>query len=338
MATSSRPYRNLAGAVLLVLAILTKQTAAIFLVTAVLGLAVSRDWRNALSLAGATLVLLSACIAAVAWWREPYFLPSLLGDAGTPWSFDDWKHQAQRFLFVMPDLLVVPALGLGIWTLLKPRQPNFTALVAGILIVSAVTVAKRGADVNYFLNLRIGEALAIGAFWQAGRQLEPRWFRRISTPIALFVLFWLVPALAHSFGQVHVASVLRRLQRSSVGQKAVHSNDMARRLAQDPKLHILTDSSLVDVCQGERTAFGDPFLFRLQVETGAIKPEKMIERVETCDYATIITKNDLFAKSYERHDSGLPMVLVEPARRRYALTLVLGGLYYYTPRQDVKPR
>ena len=78
---------------------------------------------------------------------------------------------------------------------------------------------------------------------------------------------------------------------------------------------ILTDSGEVDIRQGERTVFADPWLFRMLVETGRIRPAKLEAMIERQDFERIVTMRDLFAADYATYDFGLPMPLAERCGR-----------------------
>ncbi len=106
----------------------------------------------------------------------------------------------------------------------------------------------------------------------------------------------------------------------------------AIRAAESPGSRLLTDSGLIDIHQKEATAFGDPFLFRVLVETGQVVPAEMERRIESEDYDVIITSKDLNAPDYADFAFGLPMPLVERARRHYVLTEARADLFFYARR------
>jgi hypothetical protein len=109
------------------------------------------------------------------------------------------------------------------------------------------------------------------------------------------------------------------------------------RAAEDPNVRLLTDSGLFDVYQRERAAFGDPWLFRLLVETGQIGPVKMRAWIESESYDLVVTTADLFSPGYREYEFGLPMVLVEAARAHYKPAGIEGALFFYRKRRRDQP-
>ncbi|HEY4561743.1 MAG TPA: hypothetical protein VIJ36_02125, partial [Thermoanaerobaculia bacterium] len=121
--TGARSRRGrLAGMALLILAILTKQTAGVYLLAALVATALEGEPRRALaSLAGATLVLVVLVVAGTAWF-EPLFARSLLGEAQMPWDRAAWRTLMLDLVRLSPEVLVLPLLGLGSWLGSRPRD------------------------------------------------------------------------------------------------------------------------------------------------------------------------------------------------------------------------
>ncbi len=153
---------RLAGVVILVAAIFTKQTAAIFLIAAWVALAVSgRPGQAAITLGGGVMVV--GVVVAVVSVFEPMFASSLLGEGKTRWDFGEWASQLLELGTAAPDLFIVPMLGLWIWLSDRPRRPTPVILWLAIFGTGLITAAKLGSGLNYFMSLRIVEAMAIGA-------------------------------------------------------------------------------------------------------------------------------------------------------------------------------
>ena len=132
--------------------------------------------------------------------------------------------------------------------------------------------AKYGADLNYFLSLRIPESLAIGTLWHAGRTAKG-WRRSASlSAAAALAIVALVPGAFHAASQALLARNQAAFLAGPTGQSLLRSYQRSIRLARDPDYHLLTDSGLLDLYQGERAAFGDPWLFRTLVDTGQLDP------------------------------------------------------------------
>jgi hypothetical protein len=329
-----------AGLGLLLLAIMTKQTAAVFFLAAVLAplLAGRRQRGLGLLVTGCTTLLL--VVLAVNVLVEPHFAASLVGEGTAPWDLDTWLHQLKRMLVGGPDLFVLPALGLGFWLLhpAGPRELRPAVLVVLLLAASLGLSGKLGADMNYYLSLRVAEALAVGTLWNAvhARPEEKRLPSRIrSAGLAaclLVALASMIPSLFLAYGYVTLARHQSAGHATREGRLYLRSYREASALARDPNVRLLTDSGLIDLYQGERAVFGDPFLFRTLVETGRLRPKVVEDRIDSQYYDLIITTHDLDSPRYFNEDFRLPRGLIERARARYVLRETPPGLFVYGRR------
>jgi hypothetical protein len=325
---------SLAGIALLVLAILTKQTAGIFLLAAALSLALEGAWRRALELLGGGLAALGLIVLVVNLLFEPHFAASLLGERIMPWSFSAWRILLDHILLVAPDLLYFAALGLILWIGRRPRDWPAAALTGMLLVSALVLSAKLGADTNYSLGLRISEAIAFGTLWQAvhataGRSLSRTVGLALATVLGIATIY---PGVVSGAGQEArsraVASSFGKLS----GQRLLFSYRSAIALARDPGVAMLTDSGLLDLYQGDRATFGDPWLFHTLVDLGKLHPTRIIERIDSQYYDVIITGHDLDSPRYLNEDFRLPNVLRAHALARYVVRDVQPGLFYYGRR------
>jgi hypothetical protein len=208
-----------------------------------------------------------------------------------------------------------------------------------LLAESLVLVFKLGSDMNYFLHLRVVEAMACGALWHAVHAAERRPRARsvalgATTALAIVVI---TPSL---LGAVILTSVAWRNAMSldtPDGRRMQSSHRFAIALAQDPRVRLLTDSGLLDLYQGERAAFGDPYLFRKLVELRLLRPTTIEQWIESGYYDMVITNHDLESPLYVEQDFRLPMDLVERIRAHYVLREVQPELFYYGRRGEAWP-
>jgi hypothetical protein len=121
------------------------------------------------------------------------------------------------------------------------------------------------------------------------------------------------------------------------GMTVLHSYAAACALAQDPNVRVLTDSGLIDLYQGKRALFGDPWLFRKLVEGGKIVPRKLISEIGARSFDVIITTSDFDSPRYAAQDFRLPLPLIGHLTKGYILRERRPGLYYYGRRGDVWP-
>ena len=207
----------------------------------------------------------------------------------------------------------------------RPLCSGSTLLGTGL-----VTVAKLGSGLNYFLSLRVIEALAVGRLWSfAGLQERPAWRRAACVLVAACSL---VPSLM----PIAVAARLARNEalfvQSPEGLRLLQAKQQFFRLAENPKIHLLTDSGMLQLYQRGRAAFVDPFQFRLLVDSGVIRPGVILDQIQARAYNLVITSSDLYSPRYESNSFGLPTVLTRAARASYRPSPRKLGLFLYVPQ------
>lgn len=324
-----------AGCVLLVLAVLTKQTAAIFLLAAAVALVLEGQGksRRALGLLGGCMAALLVLIAAINAGLEPNLARSLVGESRTPWSLEAWSRTFWRVGLGAPDLFVFPMIGLVFWSRGRFRDPRLIVLAIVVLASSLGASGKRGADLNYYLSLRVVEALAIGTLWSAAASVTSRGGRAAIVLAATLGGIALWPSTQTAVAQAILSQQTAGVMAGPAGRSFVRTYQRIIQAAEDPGVRLLTDSGLIDLHQKERAAFGDPWLFRLLVETGQIRPLKMQGWIDSEAYDLVVTTSDLFSPGYVDYEFGLPMVLVERLRIHYVPAGFESGLFFYRRRE-----
>jgi len=324
--------RRLLGCVLLATAVLTKQTTAVFLVAGALALFLEGARREALVVFVTSTVLVALAIAILTIVREPRFATDFLGEGKTPWLFEPWYVALKRMTVSAPDYLLVPILTLLLVKSRGGRESALLALTVVLMAASLITSAKRGADLNYYLNLRVCEGLAAGILWKKFVTAET-FKQRVG---ARFIGVLVVLALMQStiFSMVPAETALRKYEfrNSRVWPSVARTHAQLIQIAENPDRRLLTDSGLLDLYQGERAAFGDPWLFRMMVETGRINPTKMKRWIEAEEYDMVVTTHDLTQPSYVTYEFGLPMLLVESINAHYVPAGTLNNFFIYTKR------
>jgi hypothetical protein len=336
LAMGRRPVALGSGGALLLLAILTKQTSAAYLLAASLALAFQGRRRAAAVLVAACLGALVAVVLAVDGWIEPNFGPSLMNEGRTPWDPASWRGTASRLIASDSAWLVLAASGLVLWNTGGRRDVPATVLALVLLSLTFTTIAKLGSDLNYALGLRAVGSLGAGALWQAAWSPPSPVQARRSGPSALawataLTVFAFLPSLIYAWSQVRTISMAAAYLRSPAGEDYLKNQRLLFSVAKDPSRRVLTDSGPLDIRQLERTAFADPWLFRMLVETGQIDPAKMRGWIETRAYNRIATTMDLMSPEYDTYPFGLPMELVERIRPRYRLLGSVDRLFLYVP-------
>ena len=322
------------GGGLLVLAILTKQTAGVFLLAAALGWAAEGDWRRGLRLMAGCLAATLLVVAAATLTAEPNFARSLAGESKTPWEFGSWARTLGRAARLAPDLLFFPILGLVLWASgATGRREGRPALLAAVLLASSVGLAaKRGADLNYYLSLRVVEGLAVASLWRAwGAAKSPARSATLAAGTLLGVLT-LVPGSLYASSEALSARAKAAFLAGPYGRDVLGFYRELFALARMPGSRLLTDSGLIDLHHGRLADFGDPWLFRVLAETGQVDPGVMRNRVDSGYYDLIVTTSELDRPGYDVYEFGLPRAVVERARARYVRVDARGGLFLYGRR------
>ena len=327
--------RRVAGLLLLVAAIFTKQTAVIFLVAAAAALLVSGRRRQAATLLSAGVVATVGVVAGVT-VVEPMFVASLLGEGNTPWDFASWTSQLWELAGAAPDLFAVPALGPWIWLSDRPRQTSPIILWLVVLGTGLLTAAKLGSGLNYFLSLRVVEAMALGTIWGATRNPISR--SPVFLTVALLITaVSLVPGTILSVRNAWLARLDATFYSTLEGKRFLVAQRQFLRLAEDPNVRLLTDSGLLQLYQKDRAPFVDPFQFRHMVESGQIRPEVIRDKLRDEWYELVITTTDLYSPDYDQSTSGLPPVLARAAREHYAPAGRRLGLFLHVRRSGRRP-
>ena len=320
-----------AGGALLVLAFFTKQTAGSYLLATLLACLAQGRARRAIAIGLGYAAALAGTFGAITLALEPRIVAGMLSEGRSPWELETWLKTVGRLADFSPDLLVVSGLGLLAWLAARPREVGMAALAIVALAVGLVTAGKFGSDLNYLLDLRVVEALAVGTFWaraRAGRS------PRVTAAALVVIAASLAPSVWYAGLQANASRAEAAFFDGPAGRSVLESARQVFRTAEDPSVRLLTDAPLVALHQGERAAFPDPFLFRSRVETGQIAPTALIETLEAAEFDLLVLTAELDAPSYETYEFGLPGPLIEPARRRYRLLGRQAGYFLYGRRSS----
>ena len=317
------------GAGLLMLALLTKQTAALYLVAAVLGSLADGRYRRAVVVPVVAVVSLALVAVVLTLTSAPLFLASIVQEGRTPLSAAAWMRLAGRLATSDPELLIVSAAGLVWWWWQNER--GMCAAMATLLIGSVFTAFKVGADWNYFLPLRAIAALAAGALWAAAQRSFGERAARVTAAMAGALLL-LMPSTIEAVAGARQASAQASYMRSASGGPALATYGELVRLVQTPNIRVLSDSAMLALYQKDAAPFTDPWLFRLLVQTGRIHPRQMEHWLESGAYDVLVLSGDLNSRAYEEYDFALPPSLVARARTRYEPVAMAVGFVIYQPR------
>ena len=120
-------------------------------------------------------------------------------------------------------------------------------------------------------------------------------------------------------------------------KETLRYHSLLHRFAESPGIRLMTDDGRIDIHQGERTVFADPYRFKLMVEAGQIDPQRMRQLILSQEFQIIITYRDIFSDDYFNYDFGLPATLVKEVRSRYKFLGNPFGRFLYERRKEPSP-
>jgi hypothetical protein len=321
-----------AAAVLLALACLTKQTAGVWLAAAVIVLFFRQGMtRRAFFLGGVAAMVVLSVVALLAATSEPDIWSSLFSQFAMP--FDPQQQFGILILLLhhSPELLFFVLVGCGLWVSNEHKDRALFILASLWTLAAIVACAKRGSDLNYFLPLRIVEALAAGALCAAAMR-SPR--HRIGWTLLTFAgILAMLPGTLFAAETALTALRHRARLESPDGLAEQQQVQHYMQLAADDGVRLLTDSDRLAVYQGCRAAFFDCYLFRLQADAGRIDPRALVDRLQSRWYEYVILSADLSVAHHDYFFYNLPQPVAEAVKANYTLQSQESGLYVYVPRK-----
>ena len=319
----------IAAGALLAIAILTKQTAGIYLAAALVmclgnGTYAQAGWLSA------TAALVLASVSVVLSTSAPLFLVSIFQERRSPLSLTEWLTTMAQLVRLAPELLALTFAGIVLWI----RQKNHgLALATGTLLAgSLLTALKIGADMNYFLPLRTASVVAAGSLWAVARDGPHRrqgWLTacrscRPSGPGAQ----WRECCHGGARGPRPASVCLEPARRAAA--RDVRRADPAGAETGPAGAHRFRDSRALP--EGPRAIRGSlavsPARHDRSHSTG---PDGAMARVRDLRCPRVDGRPPLSA--YDSNSFALPPPLVERARAHYQLVAQTAGLFIYRPRR-----
>ena len=321
-----------AGAVLLALACLTKQTAGVYALAAIAALLTASPpaRRRAALLAAATAAVALALIIAGYLAGETRLLAGLLSQGQVGFSARQFAAILLRLNERSPELLWFAIVGLGLWLGRRWHNLPMAILTLSALAVGLATVAKKGSDLNYFFSLRA--IAAIGAATLCEAVLHGAVSSRRTAALVLISLAIAAPSLL-AVGRVSAEQIeaAARLQLPS-GQKQLAAQAEAIRMACDWQHPILTDCDSLGVYQATDAPLLDPYLFRLRVQAGKLVPASLTERIDRRHFAALILSADPAVDYPDTLVWKLPPTVAASIATHYRFERYLGPWFVYVPR------
>ena len=326
-----RPRWLWLAAVLLAIALLTKQTMFVWPTAALGALVFEKAWRRAVLLGIATVSLTVAIVVATASF-ESNLVPSLLGQTGVAFDWQQCRHIFRLMRFCSPEMFFFLPVGCILWGYGRNKDIGLLTLAIVGLAVSTLTCAKHGSDINYFIPLCLVESLAVGTMCVAASRSDCR-------SILLVAAVW-IGAIATTFGtQYAAAMMLDAVDRRTSEVKLAKQKEFQHyvQLAESPDTQLFTDSDRLAVFQGQRAAFFDAYLFRLQVEAGKLQPRELVKRLQSRSFQYVILSANIATEYHDPVSKRLffyrmPDEIVAAIRANYKLQSREAGMFVYVPR------
>jgi hypothetical protein len=320
---------RLVGSALLVIAILTKQTAAMYLLAGIVLCLGERRYTRALLLAGSSAAGLALATIILTRLSAPLFLRSVLQERYSPLSANDWMATTARLAIWSPELLILSVAGIVMW--LRQKEYGVALAVTTLFVGSLLTAFKLGSDLNYFLPLRATSVIAAGSLYAAARDVLPQ-RRSWAVAAAAGAVLVLIPSTLTAVAAAGEARALSSFIKGPSGARMLETYALLIQLVQTQDVRVLTDSGTLALYQKERAPFVDPWLFQLLVRTHRIEPRQMEQWLESRSYDYLILTADLYSSTYDDNAFGLPLPLVRKARGRYTQVAYAAGLFIYQRR------
>ena len=268
---------------------------------------------------------------------EPHALSCLLDEGANPFSLVHglgvWKHLLQT----SPDLPFFTLVGLAWWSRGPGRNRDLFVLTICLVVFTVMSAAKIGSDLNYFLGLRVIEAVFIGSlFGTAAPRSSSRLF---ALSLAVGTLLMAI-GLNHGWERyLHARHVTRDLT-TPLGQEMLHQYREVIDLGSRTDMQILTDTDVVALRQLDRAPFVDSFLFRLLVDSGRIEPRRMEQLLREEQYDLLVIGSSLVLRDepgYQEQLFSLPDRVARVARAHYVPVARHGQFTLYRPRNGRFP-
>lgn len=329
-----RPARRAAGIALLAAASLTKQTAAVYTLSAVLALALQSRWKLSAAVGLGVATLVAALVLGSTLAFSPYLASSLLAERHMPYDPLSAWFLFRRLHGSSPEIATFLLLGLFAWTRPAYREPVGLSLALVATPLMALASLKVGSDYNYYLPIRMASALGAGAWmgwaWDAAsRPGRVRWLAALLTTLAAWQI---IPGLLNLHASLMASRQRDLALHSPEGQRYLESWRKLQASASDSRYRVLTDLGLVALHQGDRAAFVDPWLFRMLVNEGQIRPMSLLGQIRRGDYDLVITHKPVESDDYLEDQFSLPQALALAVRARYLpLPGQEGPLRIYVP-------
>jgi hypothetical protein len=319
--------RSLVVAAVLVMAgSLAKPTVALSAVPIAAHLLATRRRRDAAVFSAIVAALGGAAWGIAEWTSNGFFLTAVLAGNRNPMQF--WRGYFFTYEFLQCPLGAVATI-VAIGTLIVSPQRFAKSLYSlGFvvsLVISAVTVCKRGSELNYFIEPALLGSLAIAIdgvpiLFQAGA-------RRSLVAAVMLALVLGLPNVREIKGHL----------RSPMTEPAAYATVRSLLIDEPDDVGILADGRQVDMvlAAGHRPWINDSYLYMLLVENGTLDTEPLIERLRDGRIKWLVFRRSLadHHEAIDRDSYCWPLDAMDVMTEEYELAKTENGVWVYRHRR-----
>jgi hypothetical protein len=316
------------SAVLVVLAIFTKQTSMASGAAIGIVLLVEDRRRGAWWIAGVGVVSLSIALALNAITHGGYFSDAIVANIN-PFAWHKLGEQSQYLILTGAGVILTAVI--GAWHASRRSAPLFlyAAFAAAIWLVTA---PKIGSDLNYQIEMMLALSMC-AAYALAELEFFPSLFAGRRTWVTLLQVPLLLHVVVNGLLTARVVAERALLEPARSEETAA----LKPYVAGPGRVLSAHYDSLVQY-RGDIEV--EPLIYSLLVQAGRADPRPLLRDLSTRQFATILLLDNVFAPQPKEESAELvhlPTPQLDAIRRNYRLVQhVKGpyGVYVYEPRRD----
>lgn len=325
LAVGASLRRLAVSALCVAIASLAKPTFALTALPIFVHLLATRRYRDASFFAVLVAALGAAMWGAVQWATNGFFLSAVLEGNRNPMQL--WRAYFFTYQFLYCPLGLAATIVAVRMLLVSPQrfaQSLYSLGYVVTLAVAAVTVCKKGSELNYFLEASLIGSIAIAV--DGIPRLSKFGARRSFA--ALAVLGFMLP--------LPTVRELREYYRSPL--EPVPYEVVRDCVADEPAdVEVLADGRMVDLvlAAGRQPWLSDSYLYMLLVENGTLDSSPLVERLSDGRIKWLFLRKTLEDHVEANHNGTRcwPQEVIDAFEAHYELTTKKDGLWVYRHRR-----
>lgn len=314
------------AAVLVVAGSLAKPTVALSAVPIATYLLAARRYRDAAVFAAIVAMLGGAAWGIAERTSNGFFLSAVLAGNRNPMQF--WRGYFFTYEFLKCPLGAIATVVTVGTLIVSPQRFAKSIFSLGFVVsfvISAVTVCKRGSELNYFIEPALLGSLAIAVdglpiLFQAGAR------RSLVAAVVLSLVLGL-PNLREIKGHL----------RSPITEPAAYDTVRSVLAGEADDVAVLADGRQVDMvlAAGHRPWINDSYLYMLLVENGTLDTEPLVERLRDGRIKWLVFRRSLadHQEAIDRDSYCWPLDAMDVMTEQYELAKAENGVWIYRHRR-----